>query len=125
MVTRDTYFMQIIRKYDADNGGIEAAYKEVCRHLEEVEAAKHALEDAMKSKEERRSYTECLERANQITDEMIQLLKDAGHNLETEDWKADWEEMIRQVEEWEKDREKKRKEKIREMNKIKETNANN
>lgn len=103
MAARDMYIFQIIKKYsDEKNGGIKEAYKEVCRHLEEVEATKRALEDAMRSKEEQekpRNYY--LERACQITDEMIQILEDAGYGVKSDDWRTNWEEMLEEVREWE------------------------
>ena len=119
MISRDAYFFQIMRKYNSENGGVKEAYKEVCRHLEEVEAAKRALEDALEREEEKDTGKErihYLDRVNQITDEMIQLLEDAGYDLKSDDWKTNWEEMIKQVEEWEMGRKKRWEEEQRKRN---------
>ena len=110
MAARDMYIVQILHKYsDEKNGGIEEAYKEVCKHLKEVEATKWALEDAMKSKEEReleQKRISPLERMEQITDEMIQKLEDAGYGLKSDDWEKNWEDMLKHAEQWEARRKK-------------------
>ena len=42
------------------------------------------------------------DRIEKLTDEIIQLLEDAGYRSNSDDWKTEWEEMIKNVEELEK-----------------------
>lgn len=42
------------------------------------------------------------DRIEKLTDEIIQMLEEAGYCSKSDDWKTEWEEMIKNVEELEK-----------------------
>lgn len=60
------------------------------------------------------------DRIEKLTDEIIQLLEDAGYRSKSDDWKTEWEEMIKNVEEWEKRKAQRIEEQRREAQKSEE-----
>ena len=60
------------------------------------------------------------ERINRLSDEIIQMLEDAGYCSKSDDWKTEWEEMIKNVEEWEKRKTQRIEEQRREAQKSEE-----
>ena len=60
------------------------------------------------------------DRIEKLTDEIIQMLEDAGYRSKSDDWKTEWEEMIKHVEEWEKRKAQRIEEQRREKQKNEE-----
>lgn len=60
------------------------------------------------------------ERINRLSDEIIQMLEDAGYGVKDEDWRTSWEEAIKYAEEWEKRRKQRIEEQRREEQKSEE-----